>query len=106
MSTFNLIIKKIVKLDNNIFSYNYNETDGISGIHKIFFYILYKLESKNNNTSKFIFLDETLNNYYFCEKELEKKEFLNLFNKIQKIYYIINHVGSSFHGSCWKRKTF
>jgi len=91
MATFNLIIKKIVKLDNNIFSYNYDQTtDGISGIHKIFFYILDKLELKNCNTSKFIFLDETMNNYYFSKKEFEKKEFFNLFNKIQKIYYTLN----------------
>jgi len=91
MATFNLIIKKIAKLDNNIFSYNYDQTtDGISGIHKIFFYILDKLELKNYNNSKFIFLDETMNNYYFSKKDTEKKEFFNLFNKIQKIYYTLN----------------
>ena len=89
MSTFNLLIKKVVNLDNNIFSYNYDENDKISGIHKIFFYILKNLEL-NKCSSKFIFLDETINNYYFSEKDNERKEFIILFNKIQRIYHTLN----------------
>lgn len=89
MTTFNLIIKKVANLDNNIFSYNYDETDKIGGIHKIFFYILNNLQL-NKCSSKFILLNETINNYYFSEKDQEKKEFIMLFNKIQKIYHTLN----------------
>ena len=89
MSTFNLIIKKVANLDNNIFSYNYDETDNIGGIHKIFFNI-FSNAHVNKCNSKFILLYETINNCYFSEKEHEKKEFITLFNKIQKIYHIIN----------------
>jgi len=86
MATFNLITNKIVNLDNNIFSYNYDKTDPIGGIHKIFFYSL----CTGNYKNKFSFLNETLNNFYFCSKEIERNEFINLFNKIQKYYYILN----------------
>jgi hypothetical protein len=89
MTTFNLIIKKIVNLDNNIFSYKYDENDTIAGIHKIFFNILHMIEL-NRDKSKIWFLNETINNYYFSEKVSEKNEFLNLFNKIQKTYHVLN----------------
>lgn len=89
MSTFNLIIKKVINLDNNIFSYNYDETDKIGGIHKIFFYILNNLQL-NKCSSKFILLNETINNCYFSEKEHEKNEFIILFNKVQKVYHTLN----------------
>jgi len=90
MATFNLIIKKVANLDNNIFSYNYDETDKISGIQKIFFYILNNLQL-NKCSSKFISLNETINNFYFSKKDdNEKKEFITLFNKIQKIYHTLN----------------
>jgi len=37
---------------------------------------------------------------------LKKNQKIIICQKIQKICYIINYVGSSFHGSCWERKTF
>jgi hypothetical protein len=88
MATFNLIINKIVNLDNNIFSYNY-ETDNIDGVNKIFFNLLntFKLQIYKN---KFKFLKETIDNFYFSSKDMERIKFLNLFNKIQKIYHILN----------------
>jgi hypothetical protein len=89
MTTFNLIIKKIVNLDNNIFSYKYDESDTIAGIQKIFFNILHMIEL-NKDKTKMSFLHETINNYYFSEKVSEKNEFLNLFNKIQKTYHVLN----------------
>jgi len=86
MATFNLITNKILNLNNNIFSYNYDKSDHINGIYKIFFYSL----CTGNYKNKFSFLNETLNNFYFCSKEIERNEFIKLFNKIQKYYYILN----------------
>jgi hypothetical protein len=63
MATFKLIINKIVNLDNNIFSYNY-ETDNIHGMNKIFFNLLNILELKIYK-NKFKFLKETTDNFYF-----------------------------------------
>ena len=94
MSTFSLLIKKLLNLDNNIFSYNYDKSDTCGGLYKIFFNILYCLDSNNcknyKNYNKFMFLHETINNFYFTSKESERNEFLKLFNKIQKCYRILN----------------
>jgi hypothetical protein len=88
MSTYNLIIEKIIGLKNNIFSPNY-KSDGVDGIYKVFFDILYNnLNTKSKN--KFEFLKETLNNFFFLNKTKEKEEFLNLFYRIQKVYNTIN----------------
>lgn len=83
-----MIINKIVNLDNNIFSYNY-ENDNIDGMNKIFFNLLNILEFKIYK-NKFKFLKETTDNFYFSSKDTEKNIFLNLFNKIQKTYHTLN----------------
>jgi len=88
MATYKLIINKIVNLDNNIFSYNY-ENDNIDGMNKIFFNLLNLLELKLYK-NKFKFLKDTTDNFYFSSKNMEKISFLNLFNKIQKIYHTLN----------------
>jgi hypothetical protein len=88
MATFNLIINKIANLDNNIFSYNY-ETDNVDGMNKIFFNLLNILELKIYN-NKFKLLNEITDNFYFSTKSMERSEFLNLFNKIQKTYHTLN----------------
>lgn len=92
MSTFSLLIKKLMNLDNNIFSYNYDKTDTHGEIYKIFFNILHSLDSNNykNCKNKFTFFHETINNFYFASKESERNEFIKLFNKIQKHYRILN----------------
>ena len=89
MTTFDKIINKVINLDNNIFSYNYDKNDKISGIHKIFFRVLCNIKLYKNK-NKFEYLEETLNNFYFLENTTEKKEFFELFFKIQRIYHTLN----------------
>ncbi len=88
MSTFNLIMEKIINFNNNAFSSNY-VNDGIYGAYKIFFSILYN-NYGNKYKTKFHFLEDVLNNFYFLNRTHEKNEFLNLFYKIQKVYHILN----------------
>ena len=85
-----MIINRLINLDNNIFSLNYDKTDTVSGMHKIFFYNLYNNIQTKTYTSKFCFLNETLNNFYFINKPIERYEFLVFFYKIQKTYHILN----------------
>jgi len=88
-STFNLIIRKIINLDNNIFSYNYDKTDKVGGIHKIFFNIFFT-NQLNNYKSKFYFFKVIVDNFYFTNKIQQRNEFLDLFYKIQKNYHTLN----------------
>ena len=90
MTTFNKIINNVINLDNNIFSFNYNKSDKIAGIHKIFFSILSDIKLYKNYKNKFDFINQTLNNFYFLKKNTEKTEFYELFCKIQHIYHILN----------------
>lgn len=88
MSTFNLLIEKITCFKNNIFLRNYKH-DGVDGIHKVFFEILHNNDG-SKYSSKFHYLDDTLNNFYFYNNPDKKNEFLNLFYKIQKVYCVLN----------------
>ena len=88
-STFNLIIRKIINLDNNFFSYNYDKTDKVSGIHKIFFN-LFLSNQLNNCKSKFDLLKDIVDNFYFKNKIQQRNDFLDLFYKIQKNYHTLN----------------
>jgi hypothetical protein len=90
MATFNNIINKVVNLDNNIFSLNYDTNDNIPGIYKIFFNMLSNIKLNKQYKNKFQFIEETLNNFYFSVKPIEKNEFFNLFCKIQHIYHTLN----------------
>jgi hypothetical protein len=87
MNTFETIIYKILNIQNNIFSPNYDKSDNIGGIHKIMFgsYIDNKIYK-----NKFDFLNETINNFYFIKKDKERNEFIDYFNKIQKTYHTLN----------------
>ena len=88
-TTFKNIIKKVVQIENNVFSTKY-QIDGVDGIYKFFFKLFY--DNVNNcYKNKFHFLDEMLTNFYFSKKTNEKNEFLKLFCKIQKIYYCLNN---------------
>lgn len=89
MTTFNLIIKKIINLDNNIFSYNYDRKDTVEGIYKIFFYSLYSDTNNKFYKNKFYFISEIINNFYFKNKIREKEIFLEYFFKIQKVYHTL-----------------
>lgn len=88
MSTFNKIINRVINLDNNIFSLNYDENDKVQGIFKNFFYILSNIHLYKNYKNKFDYVEKTMNDFYFSKKQ--KTEFFNLFCKIQHIYHIIN----------------
>lgn len=89
MSCFNEIVNKVINLDNNIFSFKYDNSDKISGIDKIFYNIMCN-ELFKSYKNKFQFIEETINNFYFSRKQNEKDEFLNLFCKIQSIYHRLN----------------
>lgn len=90
MNTFDTIIYKTINIKNNIFSYNYDTTDTVSGIHKILFncWICNKIMYKN----KHLFLHNTINNFYLSENEKERNEFINYFYKIQKTYHTLNRL--------------
>ena len=90
MATFIKIISKFVNLDNNIFAFNYDKTDKISGTNKLFFSMLINIKHHINFKNKFDFLYQTLNNFYFSNDSVKQGEFFEMFNKIQKIYYVLN----------------
>ena len=90
MATFNKIINKVINLDNNIFSLNYDKNDKIQGIFTIFFSILSNIHLYKNYKNKFDYIQKTMNNFYFSKKQNEKTEFFNLFCKIQHIYHTLN----------------
>ena len=91
MSTFNLIIRKVVNLDNNIFSLNYNNLDSTECIYKFYFNMLYNNSVTNVYKTKFHFcMDIINNNFYFIQNSVVKVNFLFLFYKIQKTYRILN----------------
>jgi len=78
MSIINYITKKIINLDNNIFSLNYDNSDQIDSIFKILFYSL----ANNSYKSKFIMFIETLNSFL----QFSREKFIQYFCKIQKTY--------------------
>jgi len=89
MSTFDLVVKKITSIDNNnIFLPKYNNNDNIYFIDK-FFLNDFLLELKDK--SKFMFLQEITKNFYY-KNNLQKNNLTFLFNKIQKIYHILNRL--------------
>ena len=87
MATFNKIINRVVNLDNNIFSLNYDKNDTIQGIYKLFFITLYD----NLYKSKFEYIETTSTNFYFSVKTTERNIFVDLFCKIQRTYHILNN---------------
>ena len=90
MNTFDTIVYNLINVKNNIFNYNYDKTDKVGGIHKIFFYTLINIQNTKIYRNKMHFLNETINNFYFSQKLEERDEFINYFNKIQKIYHTLN----------------
>jgi hypothetical protein len=89
MLTYDLIINKLINFDNNIFSINYDNSDKIDGILKIFLKCI--CSDINSNKSKFNNLNEIMNNFYFSIKINKRDEFFDLFCKIQKVYHILNN---------------
>jgi len=79
--TINYITNKIINLDNNIFSLNYDNSDKVDTIFKILFYSL----ANNSYKNKFIMFKETLNSFLSFSRE----KFIQYFCKIQKTYYAL-----------------
>lgn len=90
---FSLIIKKIIRTENNIFLSNYDKTDKIHLMIKANFVTYDNLQLKEGklipvNSNKFDFLDNALNS--FMIKGIRENEILDYFCKIQKIYHTLN----------------
>jgi hypothetical protein len=83
MNTFQIIISKVLKLENNLFSYNYKK-DNIEEIYKIMFYGFFK------NISNIVYFNEIINNFYFINKQIQREKFIMYFSYIKKIYNSLN----------------
>lgn len=91
MTTFHKIIYHVIKIDNNIFSLNYDINDNINLIHKVFLHNLSNNAILKNYKNKFEYVQEAIfNNFYLFEKQQEKNKCFSLFCKIQQIYHILN----------------
>jgi len=76
--SFKYITNKIININNNIFSLNYDKSDKIDTIFKILFYSLINNIYKN----KFIMFKESLDSFLLFSRE----KFIQYFCKIQKTY--------------------
>ena len=90
---FGLIIKKVLRTENNIFLCNYDKTDKIHLMIKANFVTYDNLQLKEGklipvNSNKFEFLDNALNS--FMIKDVREHEILDYFCKIQKVYHALN----------------
>jgi hypothetical protein len=90
---FSLIIKKILRTENNIFLSNYDKTDSINLIYKTAFLPYDNVHLKDGqyipyNSNKFLFLDNILKS--FMIKGEKENETLDYFCKIQKVYHALN----------------
>jgi hypothetical protein len=90
MTTFNLIVNKVINNQNNIFSYKYDNSDNTNRICKIFYGCLDDNIKNNVYKNKFDFYIKTIDNFYLSDKSVDRVEFINLFYKIQKIYHTLN----------------
>ena len=89
-NTFNLIIKKIIKIENNIFSSNYDANDNVDLINKILFSDLIVKNNKSYSyKNKFIFLSENFNSKFLKYKI---NSILITFSRIQQIYNTLNNL--------------
>lgn len=89
MTTYSLIIKKILKIGDNMFAPNYEKKDSIAYIHKLFFQLLLLDTNKKISISeKYNFFYYTINNFLMPIEYLE--EFINYFCKIQRTYKLLN----------------
>jgi len=82
-----LIIKNIIKTENNIFSSNFDKTDKINILYKALFQSL--LWEEITVYKKFSFLNKSLQDIFLREND-KKEEFIYYFCKIQKTYNALN----------------
>jgi len=91
MTTYSLIIKNILKTDNNNYFFKY-KNDGVNSNLKLVFSIL--LNKQITVKNKFNFFNDTLKG--FPIKNILEKEFIEYFCKIQKIYNILNRFAYNY----------
>ena len=84
MTTIGYITTKILNIDNNVFSINYDKSDIINPTMKLVFMSLVN----NRYNSKIIMFKESINNFL----KFSREEFINYFCKIQKIYYAFSRL--------------
>jgi len=90
MTTLSLIINSVLNLNNNIFFKNY-KPDNIDLSFKILFTSI--LNKNLTIKDKFIFLKESLENFFIKDK---KEEFIEYFYKVQKTYKTFNRFAYSY----------
>jgi hypothetical protein len=78
MTTISYITNKVLNMDNNVFSLNYDKSDPIKPIFQLVFMSLVN----NRHKSKFIMLKETLCSFL----KFSRGEFIDFFCKIQRTY--------------------
>jgi hypothetical protein len=91
MTTFKLIVKKIINTNNNIFFNSYDKSDNKNSMIKLLFASFIIKEMINEN--KFNFYFETVHNTFF--KNIIE-EFIDYFCKIQKVYNGFNKLAKIF----------
>jgi len=79
MTTISYITNKVLNMDNNVFSLNYDKSDPIKTILQLVFMSLVN----NRYNSKFIMLKQTLCSFL----KFSREDFIDLFCKIQKTYH-------------------
>ena len=84
MTTISYITNKILNMDNNVFSLNYDKSDPVKPMMQLVFMSLVN----NRYNSKFIMLKETLISFL----KFSRDEFIDFFCKIQKTYYAFSRL--------------
>ena len=79
MTTIGYITNKVLNMDNNVFSLNYDKSDPVKPLMKLVFMSLVN----NRYKGKFNMLKETLVSFL----KFSRDEFIDFFCKIQKIYH-------------------
>ena len=82
--SINYITNKVLNMDNNVFSLNYDKSDSVKPIMQLVFMSLVK----NRYNSKFIMLRETITSFL----KFSRQEFINHFCKIQKTYHAFSRL--------------
>ena len=78
MTTISYITNKVLNMDNNVFSLNYDKSDPIKPLMKLVFISLVN----NRYKGKFNMFKETLVSFL----KFSRDDFINFFCKIQKTY--------------------
>ncbi len=84
MKTIGYITNKVLNMDNNVFSLNYDSSHPIKPMMQLAFMSL----ENNRYKSKFIMFREVQNSFL----QFSREEFINHFCKIQKIYYAFSRL--------------